>query len=300
MIGVGSSFQSPVCSTVPSGVRMISAFDSGIECDIETSSTSNGPRWKRLPSGITFMGTSEAPRLAQALRLEQRGGERRRVDRAAQPRPQVDQRAEMILVRVREHQPGEIAPLLHQEGDVRHDQIDAGQIVARERDTEIDRHPGALAALADPIEREIHPDLADPAERREQELGAARHHDVPCGNATSPCGRATCVLWAPEHLTDRDGFELAGGQAQHQPPHAVEGFEPARQLAIGKPHHDVAADAGGVLQPFGADRREARAAIPLRETRDHGARQCLEQILAASPPRRAPRDWSPDRPVRAG
>ena len=61
MIGVGSSFQSPVCSTVPSGVRMISAFDSGIECDTETSSTSNGPSWKRLPSGITLIGTSGAP-----------------------------------------------------------------------------------------------------------------------------------------------------------------------------------------------------------------------------------------------
>ena len=50
MIGVGSSFQSPVCSTVPSGVRMISAFDSGIECATETSSMSNGPSLKRLPS----------------------------------------------------------------------------------------------------------------------------------------------------------------------------------------------------------------------------------------------------------
>ena len=45
--GVGSSFQSPVCSTVPSGVRMISAFDSGIECATETSSMSNGPTLKR-------------------------------------------------------------------------------------------------------------------------------------------------------------------------------------------------------------------------------------------------------------
>ena len=60
MIGVGSSFQSPVCSTLPSGVRMISAFDSGIECDTETSSTSNGPTSKRLPSGTTLTGTSTA------------------------------------------------------------------------------------------------------------------------------------------------------------------------------------------------------------------------------------------------
>ena len=61
MMGVGSSFQSPVCSTVPSGVRMIRPFDSGIECAIETSSTSNGPTSKRLPSGTTLTGTSGAP-----------------------------------------------------------------------------------------------------------------------------------------------------------------------------------------------------------------------------------------------
>ncbi len=61
MIGVGSSFQSPVCSTLPYLVRMISAFDSGIECDTDTSSTSNGPRLKRLPSGTTLTGTSCAP-----------------------------------------------------------------------------------------------------------------------------------------------------------------------------------------------------------------------------------------------
>ena len=115
MIGVGSSFQSPVCSTLPSGVRMISAFDSGIECDTETSSTSNGPRLKRLPSGTTFTGTSARRGSPSALGLEQRGGERRRVDRAAQPRPQVDQRAEMVLMRVGEHEAGEIAPLLDQE-----------------------------------------------------------------------------------------------------------------------------------------------------------------------------------------
>ena len=60
-IGVGSIFQSPVCSTVPTGVRMMSAFDSGIECAIETSSMSNGPTLKRLPSGTMVTGMSGAP-----------------------------------------------------------------------------------------------------------------------------------------------------------------------------------------------------------------------------------------------
>ena len=61
MTGVGSSFQSPVCSTAPSGVRMISAFDSGIECETETNSTSKGPSVMRPPSGTTLIGMSGAP-----------------------------------------------------------------------------------------------------------------------------------------------------------------------------------------------------------------------------------------------
>ena len=60
-IGVGSIFQSPVCSTLPSGVRMMSAFDSGIECAMVTSSTSNGPTSKRLPSRTMVTGISGAP-----------------------------------------------------------------------------------------------------------------------------------------------------------------------------------------------------------------------------------------------
>ena len=59
--GVGSIFQSPVCSTVPWRVLMISPFDSGIECAIETYSMSNGPSVMRPPSGTTLIGTSMAP-----------------------------------------------------------------------------------------------------------------------------------------------------------------------------------------------------------------------------------------------
>ena len=60
-IGVGSIFQSPVCRTVPAGVRMMSAFDSGIECAMVTNSTSNGPTVKRPPTGMIFTGISGAP-----------------------------------------------------------------------------------------------------------------------------------------------------------------------------------------------------------------------------------------------
>ena len=52
--GVGSIFQSPVCSTSPSGVRMATALGSGIEWATEISSRSNGPTVKRDSSAITL------------------------------------------------------------------------------------------------------------------------------------------------------------------------------------------------------------------------------------------------------
>ena len=66
---MGSIFQSPVCRTVPPDVRMISAFDSGIECAIVTSSMSNGPTLNRLPNATMFTGIFRRPRLARAFRL---------------------------------------------------------------------------------------------------------------------------------------------------------------------------------------------------------------------------------------
>ena len=59
--GVGSSFQSPVCSTTPSGVRMASALDSGIECATEIISTPNGPTSKRLLSATSWIGSLSPP-----------------------------------------------------------------------------------------------------------------------------------------------------------------------------------------------------------------------------------------------
>ena len=56
MIGVGSIFQSPVCSTVPTAVWMASACDSGIEWATGMNSTVNGPSSTRPPDGTTVTG----------------------------------------------------------------------------------------------------------------------------------------------------------------------------------------------------------------------------------------------------
>jgi hypothetical protein len=73
----------------------------------------------------------------------------------------------MILVPMGEHEPEEILSFLDQEADVRQDEIDAREVLARERDAEIDRDPLPAPLVAEPIDREIHADLADTAKRRE-------------------------------------------------------------------------------------------------------------------------------------
>ena len=110
-------------------------------------------------------------RLAAALGLQQRGGERRRIDWYFEPRPQIEHRTEMVLMRVREHDADQIAFLLGDIADVRQDQIDTRQLIfRRERHAEIDDQPFALAALPDAVKRQVHADLAYAAERREHQI----------------------------------------------------------------------------------------------------------------------------------
>ena len=56
-IGVASSFQSPVCSTTPCGVRITSACASGMECATEMNRSENGASSKLPPGGITWILT---------------------------------------------------------------------------------------------------------------------------------------------------------------------------------------------------------------------------------------------------
>ena len=89
----------------------------------------------------------------------------------------------MVLVRVGEHDAGDVAALLDEIADVGQDQIDAGQVLLlRKRHADVDHQPGAAALVAEPVDRQIHADLADAAERREHELALRSGHRSP----TSP------------------------------------------------------------------------------------------------------------------
>ncbi len=118
--------------------------------------------------------------LGLAFGLEQRGAELRRIDRASQLRPEIDDGAEMVLMGMRQHEAHQVLPLFLKESDVRHDQIDAGQmLLVTEGDAEVDRKPGALLALAEAIDRQVHADLADAAKRRKGQFVRPRHQVAP-------------------------------------------------------------------------------------------------------------------------
>ena len=86
----------------------------------------------------------------------------------------------MVLMGMRQHEADQILPLFLEEADIRHDQVDAGQmLLVAEGDAEIDREPGALAALAEAIDRQVHADLADAAERRKGQFVRPRHQLAP-------------------------------------------------------------------------------------------------------------------------
>ena len=77
----------------------------------------------------------------------------------------------MVLVAMGEHEAQNVFALLDEIADVRHDEIDAGQMLfGGEGHAAIDDEPLPAQAVADPVDREIHPDLADAAERRENEF----------------------------------------------------------------------------------------------------------------------------------
>ena len=119
-----------------------------------------------------------------------------------------------------------------------------------EGDAEIDRDPGAIVARAIAVEGEVHADLADPAERQEDQfvLGRARHVGL------SGCRK--------EDVAGADRLALAVLAGEHQPPGLVERLEAAVDSAAGKIDADRLADAGGPGEPRRADIGEAAAAIP--------------------------------------
>ena len=83
------------------------------------------------PGGTTWIFTwLQQLRLGQ-LAAQHRGGERRDVDRAAQQRPQMGDRADMVLMRVGDHQAHQPVAAVRDEAGVGDHDIDLGVFATR-------------------------------------------------------------------------------------------------------------------------------------------------------------------------
>ncbi len=99
------------------------------------------------------------------LCAQQRGGERGRPNRAAQLAPQIGNGPDVILVRVRRHNPEQAVPALGDEGRIRHHDIEARLGIVSERYAAVDDQP--VAGIT--VDVEVHPDFPGAAERDEIE-----------------------------------------------------------------------------------------------------------------------------------
>ena len=90
----------------------------------------------------------------------------------------------MVFMGVRQHEPDQVLALFFEKADIGHDQIDARQmLLVAEGHAEIDREPGALMAVAEAVDRQVHADLADAAERRKGQFIRPRHQAAPADAA---------------------------------------------------------------------------------------------------------------------
>jgi hypothetical protein len=101
---------------------------------------------------------------------QQKGGERRGVERRFQPRPEPRDGADVILMGVGQHDAEDVVGVLLDEAGVRQDNLDAGRGLVAEGHAEIDHDPLAGVRRAEAVEIEVHADLVRPAQRQEDEL----------------------------------------------------------------------------------------------------------------------------------
>ena len=90
----------------------------------------------------------------------------------------------MVFMGMGQDEADQVLAFLFQEADVRHDGIDAGQmLLIAKGHAEVDREPGPLMTVAEAIDRQVHADLADAAERRKGQFIGSRHQTAPADAA---------------------------------------------------------------------------------------------------------------------
>src|SRR6516162_4364335 len=213
--------------------------------------------------------------LGSSPRLEQCRGKRGGMDRHFQPRPQVDQRAHMVLVAMGKHQREDVSALFDEIADVGQDEIDAREMLLRgEGHAAIDDDPLPPAIVAEAVDREVHPDLADAAQGCEYKL-VVRHAALA---RLAGDGRAA-AHGEGKHVASRYCLDTAVLNFKHQVARLIEANKAALHFGLAVAHSYVFADAARMGQPIAENGGEAPATIPLRDPAAHRGGQPGKQLL---------------------
>ena len=159
--GSWSILKSPVCSTMPAGVRIATASASGIEWLTATNSRSKGPNAHRVALGDLVLDGLLEPVLLQ-LRAQQRQGQLGAHERdVAALAQEVRRRADVVLVTVGEHQRLDAVEPVPDRLEVGEDQVDAGVVLLGEQHAAVDDQQ-PVGVLED---GHVAPDVAEAAQR---------------------------------------------------------------------------------------------------------------------------------------
>src|ERR1700730_2110516 len=167
---------------------------------------------------------------------------------------------------MRQHEPDEILALFFEEADIGHDEIDAGQmLLIAKGDPEIDRKPGALMAVGQAIDRQVHADLADAPQGSKGQFIRPRHQAAPMEAAEAEIAVAR-----------RDRNPLAARRPDNQATLFIDGVEYAFHDGSARLDRDRLAEPGRALQPEPADFAKAAAMVPKSAEFRPGVRQSSE------------------------
>src|SRR5262249_14759926 len=147
-----------------------------------------------------------------------------------------------------------------------------GKRVIGEGDAEIDRDPLPALLVPEAVDREIHADLADPAERGEHELIGGLSHSRSRSGPDAAFRRRQ-----HEYITGSDGGEVAVRKRQQEAAALVERLETAGDFALRQTHAHGLADSSGAGKPVATDGGEAPSPVPLCEALLHPDRERGEQ-----------------------
>ena len=108
------------------------------------------------------------------LRPHHTGGKRRRVDLAAKLRPQIQHRADVIFMRMRQHKADESVLLGNDEPQIRQHDVSTGLSFAWKGDAKVNHQPLTRVRWPEAVEVHVHANFAEATQRHEDEFIAAR------------------------------------------------------------------------------------------------------------------------------